>query len=252
MYKIGQLARLAHISVRALHHYDDIDLVRPSGRSESGYRLYTERDLERLQQVLFFRELGFPLERIARILADPTFDRRAALIEQRARLTADAERTRALIELVDRTLSTMDEGAPMKPEDMFEGFDPSKYEEEAKARWGHTEAYAQSLERARSYGQADWQTIHAEAAATTRAFAELFQSGVSSGDPRAMDLAEQHRQHIDRWFYACSYAMHVGLGRMYVADARFAASYEKYAAGLAQFIADAIRFNASRYGEACE
>ncbi|WP_394823520.1 TipAS antibiotic-recognition domain-containing protein [Pendulispora albinea] len=137
----------------------------------------------------------------------------------------------------------------MKPEEELEGFDPSKYAEEAEARWGHTEAYAESQRRAKGYREEDWQTIQSQVDANVRAFAALFQSRVPARDPRAMDLAEEHRQHIDRWFYACSYSAHVGLSRLYVSDERFAAYYEKHAAGLTQFIADAIAANAQRYGE---
>src|SRR5262249_34912526 len=101
---VSQLARLAGVSVRTLHHYDEIDLLRPSARSSAGYRLYGQKDLERLQQVLFFRELGFPLEEIARIVRDPAFDVRAALLMQRRLLSEKAVRIKALIRAVDAAL----------------------------------------------------------------------------------------------------------------------------------------------------
>src|SRR6202046_4168345 len=100
-HTVGEVARLARVSVRALHHYDEIGLLVPSGRTESGYRLYTEPDLERLQQVLFFRELGFALEDVSRILRDPHFDRRQALLAQRAMLVEKGERLMAMVSLVD-------------------------------------------------------------------------------------------------------------------------------------------------------
>src|SRR5690242_13681995 len=107
-YTVGDVSRLAGISVRTLHHYDEIDLVKPSSRSEAGYRLYTPRDLERLQQVLFYRELGFPLEEIARMLGDPDFDRREALMAQRALLLKRAEQAQALLTLIDKTIAALD------------------------------------------------------------------------------------------------------------------------------------------------
>jgi len=164
-YTVGDVARLARVSVRALHHYDEIGLVKPTSRTEAGYRLYTERDLVRLQDVLFHRELGFTLEEIARILADPAFDRRGVLMTQRARLLERADRARALVDLIDKTIRALDEGESMSHEEMFDGFDPSRYEDEARERWGGTAEYAESLKRTRRYTQEDWKTIRAEAAA---------------------------------------------------------------------------------------
>src|SRR5215468_2270868 len=112
-YTVSQVARMTRLSVRALHHYDEIGLLVPSARTEAGYRLYGDRDLERLQQILFFRELAFPLEEIARILDDPKFDRRAALLSQRAMLQERAAQAGALIAAVDRALEALDGGAPL-------------------------------------------------------------------------------------------------------------------------------------------
>jgi hypothetical protein len=134
----------------------------------------------------------------------------------------------------------------MNPEDMFEGFDPSKYEDEVKARWGDNPAYAESARRTKQYAQDDWAKIRAEAAAITQAFADAMESGAPPADARATEAAERHRLHIDRWFYPCSLAMHVGLGDLYVNDPRFAANYEKVRAGLAEYMRSAIRANAKR------
>ena len=243
-YKIGQLAALTGVSVRTLHHYDDVDLVKPSGRSDAGYRLYSARDLERLQQVLFFRNLGFGLEHIARIVRDPKFDRRAALVEHRKKLVDQRAQACALLELVDRTLHAIDEGETMEPKEMFEGFD-----EEVKSRWGKTTQWAESQRRTKSYTKDDWTRIKAEGVAITKAFADAMKAGVAAIDPLAMDLAERHRLHIDRWFYACTSQIHVGLGEMYVADERFAQNYENYGVGLAAFIREAIAANANRTDE---
>jgi DNA-binding transcriptional MerR regulator len=237
------------MSVRALHHYDEIGLVQPSARSAKGYRLYTPADLDRLQQVLFYRELGFPLEEIRRILAEPAFDRRRALLAQRARLAEQAARAAALVALVDKTIATLERGETMTPEEMFDGFDPSKYEEEARARWGKTESYAESARRTARYTKDDWATLRAEADALTQAFADAMDRGTPPGDPAAMDIAERHRLHIDRWFYPCPPRMHAGLGEMYAGDPRFAANYDKVRPGLAVYVRDAIRANAQRAGE---
>ena len=248
-YSIGEVARLARISVRTLHHYDEIGLVRPTSRSDAGYRLYTRRDVERLQQALFYRELGFPLEEIARVLTDPAFDRRSALMTQRELLVERAGQVRALVALIDKTIEALDRGEDMTTESLFDGFDASRYEEEAKERWGGTKEYAESARRTRRYKKDDWKAIKQDAAAIVEAFAQAYDARTPATDAAAMDAAERHRQHISRWFYECSYEIHVGLGEMYVADPRFSASYDEARPdrpGLAQYIRDAIRANGER------
>ena len=110
--RVGEVARLAHVSVRTLHHYDRIGLLRPSGRTEAGYRLYTAGDLERLQTVLLYKELGFGLGAIRDLLAEPGFDRREALRAQRAQLARRSGRIDAMLALVDRTLDSDGRGDP--------------------------------------------------------------------------------------------------------------------------------------------
>lgn len=246
-HTVGDVAKLARVSVRALHHYDEIGLLKPSGRSRSGYRLYTDSDLERLQQVLFFRELGFALEEIVRVLQSPDFDRREALLAQRGLLVAKGERLLAMVTLVDKTIDALEKGIVMTAEEMFEvfgEFDPKAHEEEAEKRWGETPAYAESARRTKRYTKDDWTAIKEEGDAITAALATAFASGEAPGDPQVLALAERARLHIDRWFYPCSRAMHVSLGDMYVADPRFTAFYDKHRPGLAQFVCDAIRANA--------
>ena len=250
-YRIGEVARLAHVSVRTLHHYDHVGLLEPSARSDGGYRLYTSPDLERLQQILFYRELGFALEDIKELMADPAYDRKEALQFQRELLAERALRLDAMLALIDRTLSYLDGGTAMTKEEMFEvfgDFDPSEYEDEVKERWGHTDAYKESARRTKQYTKADWQRFKEESEAITGAIVALLREGVPADDPRTMDAVERHRLQIDRWFYPCSREMHVGLAEMYVADPRFTATYEKIHPGLAQYVHDAILANAARRG----
>jgi MerR family transcriptional regulator, thiopeptide resistance regulator len=247
--RVGEVARLAHVTVRALHHYDRIGLLRPSARSEAGYRLYTEQDLERLQTVLLYKELGFGLGEVRDLLAEPGFDRREALRAQRAQLARRSGRIGAMLTLIDTTLAAMDEGRVMTPGDMFEvfgDFDPAEHEAEAEARWGETEAFKESAQRARRYTKDDWKRFKTESDAVNEAIAALMDDGVAAHDPRAMGAAERHRLLIDTWFYPCPHAMHEQLGRMYVADPRFAATYEKIRPGMAQYLCDAIVANAAR------
>ncbi|NMO18029.1 MerR family transcriptional regulator [Pyxidicoccus fallax] len=249
---VSQVARLAKVSVRALHHYDEIGLLRPSERSEAGYRLYTQADLQRLQQVLFFRELGFPLEEIRRILGDPSFDLRSALLMQRQLLSERSARLDALLGAVDAALDALEKGTSMDQEKMFEAFgdfDPTKYEAEVKERWGDTEAYKESARRTARYTKQDWQRMKAELDRIQKELAELLGAGRAPTEAAAMDLAEAWRQHISQWFYPCSYVMHRGLAEMYVGDSRFTESIDRVRPGLARFTRDAIIANAERHGE---
>jgi DNA-binding transcriptional MerR regulator len=248
-YKVGEVARLAHVSVRTLHHYDAIGLLEPSGRSAAGYRLYTAQDLERLQHVLFYREIGFGLEEIRDVTADPAFDRREALLAQRDLLAQQAHRLEAMLGLIDKTLAAQEEGIPMGQEEMFEvfgDFDPSEHEDEVKKRWGETDVHRKSARRTRRYTKGDWARFKTQSDAVNAGIATLIDEGVAPGDPRAMDAAERHRLLIDCWFYPCPQEMHVQLGQMYVADSRFTATYEKIYPGMARYVCDAIIANAAR------
>jgi DNA-binding transcriptional MerR regulator len=247
-YRIKEVARLSGLTVRALHHYDAIGLLVPSARSEAGYRLYDDDDLLRLQQILIGRELGLSLEAIRRSLDDPTFDRRKALLAQRAELEARAARTAEMIRAIDAALTVIEEHAMGKVDmkAIFDGFDPGQYADEAEQRWGATDAYKVSAERAKSYTEADWRAIKEEQAAIYAAAREALEAGLSPDDPRAMDVAERHRLSIDRWFYPCSPRMHSGLADLWEADRRFAENIDRHGAGLTAFLAAAVRANAKR------
>ncbi len=247
--RIGEVARLAHVSVRTLHHYDRIGLVRPSARTAAGYRLYATEDLERLQTVLLYKELGFGLGEIRDLLAEPGYDRREALRAQREQLARRSARVDAMLALIDKTLAAMDEGIPMERSDLFEvfgDFDPAEHEAEAEARWGETAEYRESARRTRRYTKEDWARFKSESNAVNEALARLMDEGVAPADPQAMDAVERHRVLIDTWFYPCTAAAHEQLGRMYVEDARFAATYEKIRPGMAAYLRDATAANAAR------
>ncbi|HEY5506161.1 MAG TPA: MerR family transcriptional regulator [Coriobacteriia bacterium] len=248
---VGEVARLASVSVRTLHHYDELGLLTPSQHTEAGYRVYTDADLATLQQILFFKELGFGLADISRIMHDPTFDRLEALRMQRRMLSDKAAQLDLMVEAVDAAIDATEGGVVMDRDDMFEAFgdfDPKEYEKEAEERWGNTESYKESARRTKRYTKEDWIEVRKETEAVNEALAALMDAGVPADDARAMDQAEQHRLNIDKRFYPVSYEMHVGLAEMYIADPRFAANYEKIRVGLAQYIHDAILANAGRQG----
>jgi MerR family transcriptional regulator, thiopeptide resistance regulator len=246
---VGSVAALAKVSVRTLHHYDELGLLKPSARSESGYRLYTDGDLERLQQVLFYRELGFSLDDIGQLMSDPDYDAALALADQRELLEHQLKRTQAMIALIDTTMMSMEGVIQMTKEEMFDvfgDFDPAQYEAEVQQRWGDSDAYKESTRRAKRYTKADWERFKAEQDDAMATMLELFDAGVAPTDSRAMDVAESARLQIDQWFYPCSKQFHVNLGEMYVSDPRFTAYYDKHREGLAVWFRDAIRANAER------
>lgn len=236
-FTVGELARLTGVTVRTLHHYDEIGLVQPSARSDAGYRLYGEADVRRLQQVLVYRELGLPLDDIAAVIdrgnARATLEKhREMLVDRRARLDAMIRSLDAAIRL---------EGQPMSETDvttMFDGFDP--HAEEARDRWGETDTYKEAARRTRTYGPPEWQGIQREAAAIYARFAELMHEGAPPADARVQGVVAAHRAHIDRWFYPCTVAMQKNLAALYTGDPRFAENIDATAPGLAQFVAAAI------------
>lgn len=252
-YTVSEVADATGVTVRTLHHYDEIGVLRPSDRSPSGYRIYDEADLERLQEVLFFRELGFGLDEIRTSLADPSLDRRRVLLRQRSLMADQVKRFRQMVKAIDRALDSIDEGVVMDKEEMFEvfgDFDPAEYEDEARDRWGGTAMYGESQRRTGSYSKEEWKKLGAEGRAIEEGLAALMAGGEPADGEAAMDLAEEHRQHITKWFYPCSYEVHAGLGEMYVADPRFTDHWDAFHPGLALFTRDAFIANAARAGDA--
>jgi MerR family transcriptional regulator, thiopeptide resistance regulator len=259
---ISQLARLSKVTVRTLHHYDDIGLFRAGARTHAGYRLYQQEDLQRLQQILFFRELGFPLEEIRRILSDPTFDVCAALVMQRELLVEKISHLQRVLGAVDQALANNQESfmrpSPESEEsneklssaELFEVFgrDPSEDDAEVIQRWGDTEAQRGSSKRTALYRRAQWLTIKQESDQIVTDLAEVMARGVAAGEDPSTAIAERHRQHIERWFYPCSPTMHAALGQLYVQDPRFAAYYDSVRTGLSAFARDAWQANARSAG----
>ncbi len=247
---IGEVAALAGVTVRTLHHYDRIGLLVPSRRAPNGYRMYNYGDLERLRQIRLLRELGFRLDAIGEMLDAPAYDRRGSLVAQRELLRERQERTERIIRGVDRALAALDEERRMETSTMFEGleeFDHARYRQEAQERWGETGAYRESMRRTRRYGKKDWAMIRDEGEMVVGRLAQLLAGGDHAAGRAAMDLAEEHRCHIDRWFYPCSHRMHGCLAEMYTTDPRFTEYFEKRAEGLADFVRDAIKANEARW-----
>ncbi|WP_405759747.1 MerR family transcriptional regulator [Streptomyces sp. NBC_01420] len=248
-HSVGQVAGFAGVTVRTLHHYDTIGLLSPGGRSHAGHRRYDDADLDRLQQILFYRELGFPLDEIADLLDDPDADPREHLRRQHALLSHRIEELQRMAAAVETAMEARRMGINLTPEEKFEVFgdkDPEQYAEEAERRWGGTGTYAESQRRAARYTKEDWQRIKAEVASWGERYDALMEAGEPAGGERATDLAEEHRLHICTWYYECTYEIHRGLGEMYVADPQFKAFYDAMRPGLAEHLRDAIEANARR------
>ena len=249
-FQVKDVARIAGVSVRTLHHYDAIGLLVPQLRTAAGYRVYSDADMFRLQQILINRELGLSLEEIRRLLDDPAFDRVAALLDQRERLRERVQQSEAMIRAVDAALAVLDgdqKDAEMNMEALFQGFDPSGYTDEARRLWGTSDAYVEGTKRTQRYTPADWKALMAEQSAIYDSAYAALQAGKTPTDEAVMDIAERHRLSIDQWFYPCSHRMHRGLARMYEFDDRFRQAIDTHGEGLTTFLAAAIRANAARH-----
>lgn len=251
---VGRVADLVGVSVRTLHHWDAIGLVRPSGRSWSGYRLYDAEDVARIHRVLVYRELGLALAQIGEILDDPSVDPREHLQRQRTLLEERIRRlertARAVDEMIERTDMTHENGIRLSAEEQARIFgadwDPA-YQDEARERWGGTEAWKQSAARTREWGPEQWQQVKDELETVESALADALARGIVPGSEEANALAERHRATIAR-HYDCTRSMQVVLARMYTEDPRFAAHYDERAEGLAAWLRAVIEENARAHG----
>lgn len=237
--KVKEVADLVGISVRTLHYYDEIGLLTPDRTTKSSYRLYSERNLEQLQQILFFRQLGFPLKEIKEILKSPTFDQIKSLEVHREVLLKKRKNINTLIQTIDKTIQYKKGEIMMSSEEKFAGFnfDDNKYEEEARKLWGD-EAVDQSNKKIN-------QLTKEEKREMEKQFDEIYKELASVRHfPPESDEAQAV---IKRWWDYLnnigSYSLDAfkGLGEMYVMDERFTNNIDQYGEGLAQFMCDAMR-----------
>jgi MerR family transcriptional regulator, thiopeptide resistance regulator len=241
-YTVQQLAKLSGISVRTLHYYDQMGLLKPLRVKKNGYRHYEENELLKLQQILFFRELEFPLEDIKRIMKSPTFDMKEALRDQKALIELKKKRLDGLMKTIDKTIKKINNNTPMDDKDLYDNLNKKEMQEyaaEAKERWGNTEAYKQSQERVKKMTKEDWARVKKAGDELMREIAASYESGEDAKSSAAQALIARHYDGL-RTFYEPNLQMYRGLAEMYVADPRFAAFYEKYAKGLAVFMHDAM------------
>lgn len=236
-YSISEAARCTGVSVRTLRYYDEIGLLKPSEVSEAGYRFYDGPAMETLQQILFYRELGVPLEQIGHILRAPDNDRTQALEKHRRLLLMKRQRLDDMLRLVDETIggNTMYNETPRPTQAELEAV-KAEYAREAADRWGNTEAFFESREKHANYTPEQEAAIQAE-------MEEIFRAFGACGDPageEAQALVRRWQEHITRYHYHCTDGILACLGQMYVNDPRFRDNLEQYGPGTAQRISGAI------------
>ncbi len=239
--QIKEFAELTGVSIRTLHYYDEIGLLKPAAvDGQTGYRDYDTACLVRMQEILFYRELDFPLKEIRTILSAPDYDKQTALAAQKHLLTLKKERLERLISALDGAMKG--EVLPMST------FDNSKletqraaYAQEAKEKWGGTAAYRESEERTKGYSSAEWDGITSGMNALMAEFANCRAGGNSPDSDAAQALVTKWQDYITAHYYTCTREILAGLGEMYTADERFRANIDKHGEGTAQFMREAIR-----------
>ena len=237
--QIKEFAELTGVSVRTLHYYDEIGLLKPSYVDEqNGYRFYDETSLERMQEILFYRELNFPLKSIAEILASPNYDKQKALAEQKRLLTIKKNRLERLIAALEQA---------EKGEITMSAFDNSEYEtarqqyeDEAKQRWGDTDAYKESQAKTAGYSKDKWNDVLAGMNGVFAEFAACKKCGDGADSDTAQQLVKKLQDYITANFYHCTDDILAGLGQMYVCDERFKKNIDSHGEGTAVFVAEAI------------
>jgi DNA-binding transcriptional MerR regulator len=235
---IKEFAELTGVSVRTLHYYDEIKLLKPSFVDEqNGYRFYDERCLERMQEILFYRELDFPLKDIGEILSSHDYDKQKAMKEQKRLLTLKKERLERLITALDNAMKGEEFTMNVFDNSEFET-QREQYAKETKEKWGDTAAYKEYS--AKAYSTEKQNEIIDGMNALMAEFAECKASGTAPESNEAQVLVKKWQAYITDNYYTCTKEILAGLGAMYTADERFKANIDKYGKGTAEFMRAAI------------
>ncbi len=238
--QIKEFAKLTNVSVRTLQYYDEIGLLKPCCVDEqNGYRYYDDASLLKMQEILFYRELDFPLKSIIEILSSPNYDKKRALAQQKHLLMLKKERLTKLIS----ALESAEKGEITM--DIFDNSEfetaKSKYADEVKQRWGDTDAYKQSCEKTKAYNDDKWSEINIGMNDLMAEFADCLNNGEKPSGDKAQNLVKRWQDYISDNYYDCKIEILSGLGAMYVADERFMKNIDRHGKGTAQFMADAIK-----------
>ncbi|OEH94561.1 MerR family transcriptional regulator [Bacillus solimangrovi] len=239
--KVKEVADLVGVSIRTLHHYDEIGLLVPKEITESGYRLYSEENLETLQQILFFKELGFSLKEIKKIMNSPTFDRQKALILQREMLMEKRARVDQMITTIDKTIKHMEGEIEMTNKEKFEGIDfrHNQYEQEARKRWGD-KSVDETNTKIEKMSQNERQDIAHKWDVIFKQLATL--RNQSPNSQQVQEAIKEWYNFLNENFGTYSLDAFKGLGQLYIEDERFMKNIDKYGEGLATFMSEAMDF----------
>jgi len=238
--QIKEFATLTGVSVRTLHYYDEIGLLKPSlVDKQSSYRYYDEAALRRMQEILFYRELDFSLKSICSILAAPGYDKKKVLEEQKMLLILKKERLERIIEALE---------SHQRGEELMKAWDNTEfemtrkqYEEEAKERWGKTDAYKEYTDKKKGYSGETYRNLAQDMDCMMEEFAHLMQEGAEVCSGKVQEQVRKLQNHITNNYYTCTDEILAGLGQMYVADERFRKNIDKHAVGTAEYVSEAIR-----------
>ena len=237
--QIKEFAKLTGVSVRTLHYYDEIGLLKPAFvDAQNGYRFYDENSLLRMQEILFYRELDFPLKSILEILSSPDYDKQKALAEQRKLLELKKERLERIIDALDGATKGMVTMTAFDNSDYETA--RKQYEAEAKQRWGETDAYKEHAEKTAKYTKDKWQAVNDGLMVIFTKFAECMKNCNTADSDDAQALVKELQNYITENYYTCTKEILAGLGQMYVADERFRNNIDKYGDDTAEFVEAAI------------
>ncbi|WP_044338938.1 MerR family transcriptional regulator [Rossellomorea aquimaris] len=244
-YTVKKLGELAGVSTRTLRYYDEIEILKPARTNSSGYRIYGQREVDRLQQILFYKELGVGLDEIKDILDDPAFDAKHALMEHREKLLAKREQLDQLIANVNKTIHVKEGKMTMLDKEKFEGFkqkmiddNEKRYGKEVREKYGD-KAVDESNAKVMNMSQEDHEKVTGLEKEIRKTLAEAFQTGDPASDI-AQKAADLHKEWITFYWGKYSKEGHAGLAQMYVDDERFKAYYDSEQEGVAEFLRDAI------------
>ncbi|WP_249352222.1 MerR family transcriptional regulator [Nocardiopsis akebiae] len=247
---VGAAAGLVGVTVRTLHHWDEVGLASPSARTAAGYRQYTDADLRRLRRIVAYREAGLGLDAVRRVLDDRTAEIGATLREQRARLAERIEGLRRLDERLERMTEAHERGILLDDEAQSEVFGAdwdARRSREARTVWGDSEQWAQFAERSASRTREQWRSLSSAMSALQRDLGDALERGVVPGSPEADALIERHREVFSD-FFPLTRQMQVCLGRMFESDPGFSAHYDGIRSGLASWFRRSVDECARHHG----
>lgn len=244
-YTVQKLGMLAGVSTRTLRYYDEIGILKPARINSSGYRIYGQAEVDRLQQILFYRELGVSLESIRDIVTAPDFNGEAALKEHREKLLEKRKQLDALIANVDKTIALTEGRITMSNKEKFEGFkknmiedNEKKYGKEVREKYGE-DTVNKSNAKLMNMTEEEYQEVTKLSEDLNKTLAEAFKTGDPAGE-LAQKAADMHKKWLTYYWHDYSKEAHAGLAQMYVDDERFTAYYDKKQPGTAAFLRDAV------------